>query len=154
TEAEIRAKYGSMILNGQGPNLPVTDPNSPNFPESPFVRVGLPAPPDDPVVLARAVIKISSNGTATLPEGFKDTDYFDDFEDPTDQPKFVRNTDTTVTKVGVPTNVLQTKKWVLYDVGAYEDAGRGFSDMFVDRGQINMIMADPSQGSMSLQAMY
>jgi hypothetical protein len=59
-----------------------------------------------------------------------------------------------VTLVGVPINVLQTKKWIFYDVGAYEADGRGFSDMFVDRGQINMVMGDPSQGSMSLQAMY
>jgi len=154
TEAEIRKDYGSMILNGQGPNLPVTDPSSPNFPESPYVRVGLPAPADDPIVLARSVVKLSSTGTATLPDGFKDTDYFDDFEDATDQPKFVRKTDPTATLVGVPVNVLQTKKWIFYDVGAFEDAGRGFSDMFVDRGQLNMVMGDPSQGSMSLQAMY
>jgi hypothetical protein len=154
TEAEIRQAYGSMILNGQGPNLPVTDLSSPNFPESPYVRVGLPAPADDPIVLARSVIKVSSTGTATLPEGFKDTDYFDDFEDSTDQPKFVRNTDPTGTLVGVPVNVLANKKWIFYDVGAYEDAARGFSDMFVDRGQINMLMGDPSQDAMSLQAMY
>jgi hypothetical protein len=154
TEADIRKDYGSMILNGQGPNLPVTDTGSPDFPESPFIRVGLPAPADDPVVLARSVIKVSATGTAALPEGFKDTDFFDDFDDSTDQVKFVRKTDPTATLVGIPVNVLETKKEVFYDVGAYEDAGRGFSDIFVDRGQLNMVMGDPSQGSMSLQAMY
>ena len=147
TQAEIRETHGSMILNGQGPNGPTLDPSSPDFPESPTIRVGHPAPPHDPVVLARAIVKVSSTGTATLPEGFTDKDYFDDFSDD-DQPKFVRDTDPTEVLSGDHVNVLQTKKWVLYDVG------NQFSDIFVDRGQLNMVMGDPGQGSMSNQAMY
>jgi hypothetical protein len=152
TEAEIRADYGTMILNGQGPNQPVLDPSSPDFPESPYIRIAQPAPADDPVVLARSVIKVSSTGSASLPTGFTKDDFWEDFDDDSDQPKFVRNTDTTATMAGAPINVLQTKQMVLYDVATYEKEGRGFSDMFVNRGQMNMVIAEP--GAMSLQAMY
>jgi len=150
TESEIRADYGSMIFNGQGPNMPTLDPNSPSFPESPFVRVGQPAPADDPVVLARAIVQVSPTGTANLPDGFTAQDYFDDFEDNTDQPVLLRADDYVRQVVGVGTqvNVYTTKKWVLYDVA------NAFSDFFVDRGQLNMVFGDPAQGSMTLQAMY
>ena len=149
TEAEIRAQYGSMIFNGQGPNQPVLDPSSAAFPESPYIRLAQPAPADDPVVLGRAVISVSPTGHATLPDGFATTDYFDDFDDSSDQPMFLRDTDYTHTfNIGVHINVYQTKKWILYDVA------NEFSQFFVDRGQMNMVMGDPSQDSMSLQAMY
>jgi hypothetical protein len=150
TEAEIRAEYGSMIFNGQAPNMPTLDPNSPSFPESPTIRIGQPAPADDPVVLARAIVQVSPTGTATLPDGFGPQDYFDDFEDNTDQPVLLRADDYVrqVVGVGLSVNVYLTKKWVLYDVA------NAFSDFFVDRGQLNMVFGDPAQGSMTLQAMY
>jgi hypothetical protein len=150
TEAEIRADYGSMILNGQGPNMPTLDPMSPNFPESPYVRIAQPAPPDDPVVLARAIIKVSPTGTATLPPGFGPSDYFDDFEDDTDQPTLLRSTDYTKTLLGpgFQMNVYTTKKWVLYDTG------NSVSNFFVNRGQLNEVFGDNSQGSMTVQAFY
>ncbi|HKY38905.1 MAG TPA: hypothetical protein VJN18_23360 [Polyangiaceae bacterium] len=148
TEAQVREDYGSMILNGQGPNLPTLDPSSPNFPESPHIRIGHPAPPNDPIVLARSVIKVSPLGTAELPEGFTDQDYFDDFDDTADQPVFVRDTDPTASMVGVPVNVYTTNKWVLYDVASE------MSDFLVDRGQLHMVLADPSQNTMTAQALY
>ena len=150
TEAEIRNDYGSMILNGQGPNLPVMDPSAPGFPESPYIRVGQPAPADDPVVLARAVVKVSTMGAGTLPPGFGPQDYFDDFDDPNDKVTLLRKTDyiKDVTGFGSVVNVYTTKKWVLYDVG------NQLSDFLVDRGQMVMIQGDTAQDSMTLQAMY
>jgi len=67
TESEIRARYGSMILNGQAPNQPTLDPKSADFPESPYVRLGQPAPVEDPVVLARSVVTVSPSGTDKPP---------------------------------------------------------------------------------------
>jgi hypothetical protein len=150
TEAEIRAQYGSMIFNGQGPNQPTLDPQGPNFPESPYIRVGHPAPANDPVVLARAIVQVSPTGNATPLEGFKADDYFDDFDDNSDQPKLLRSTDpaNAIIGIGAKINVFETKKWVLYDVA------NQFSDFFVDRGQLNMVFGDGSQATMSLQAMY
>jgi hypothetical protein len=148
TEMEIRAQYDSMIFNGQGPNLPTFDTTSPAFPESPYVRIGYPAEADDPVVLARSVVSVTPSGDDTLPDGFTDQDYFDDFDDDTDQPVLLRNTDPAMDIVGGHMNVYTTKKWVLYDVN------NQFSDFFVDRGQLNMVMGDPDQDSMSVQAMY
>ena len=150
TESEIRKDYGSMIFNGQGPNLPTLDTTSPSFPESPYVRVGQPAPADDPVVLARSVVSVSPAGDATLPAGFGAGDLFDDFDDNTDQPILLRKTDPANQILGVGThiNVYTTKKWVLYDIA------NQFSNFFVDRGQLNMVFGDPYQDSMTLQAMY
>jgi hypothetical protein len=148
TEAEIRAQYGSMILNGQGPNYPTFDTSSPNFPESPFIRISNPAPPDDPVVLARSVVTVSPTGDATLPDGFSAGDYYDDFDDPTDQPQLVRSTDPAGTFIGLPIKVYETSKWVLYDVA------NQFSEFFVDRGHLVMAHGDTAQDSMTTQAMY
>lgn len=148
TEAEIRARYGSMILNGQAPNLPTLDPSSPNYPESPYVRQAQPADPEDPKVLARAVIKVSPIGTDKPIDGFEASDYFDDFEDDSDQPVKLRDTDIVENIIGMHVNVFETKKWILYDVG------NPWSDFFINRGQLNMAFGDPAQGSMSLQAVY
>jgi hypothetical protein len=103
---------------------------------------------NDPVVLARAVVKVGPSGDATPPPGFASTDFYDDFDDDTDQPTFQRNTDPTATVVGVRVDVYTNKKWVFYDVG------NEFAQFFVDRGQMNMVMGDPAQDSMSVQAMY
>jgi hypothetical protein len=148
TEAEIRAQYGSMILNGEGPNMPTLDPASPNFPESPWIRVAQPAPAEDPVVLARAVVKVSPSGTAKPIEGFTADDYFDDFEDSADQPKLVRESDPSHDFSGLAIKIYQTAKWNLYDVS------NAFSDFMIDRGQLVMTHGDTNQGSMTTQAMY
>jgi hypothetical protein len=150
TESEIRQQYGSMIFNGQGPNQPTLDPTSPAFPESPYIRVGQPAPVADPVVLARSVVTVSPTGDASLPAGFTSSDLFDDFDDDTDQPVLLRTTDPANKILGVGThiNVYTTKNWVLYDIA------NQFSNFFIDRGQLNMVFGDPSQDSMTLQAMY
>lgn len=149
TEDEIRKDYGSMILNGQGPNQPTLDPKSPNYPESPYIRVAQPAPADDPIVLARSVIKVTPTGSKELPEGFTDSDFFDDFQDDADQPKLLRNTDPANDVLGVTAfNVYQNKKWIFYDIA------NEFSDFSINRGHLNMVFGDPAQDSMSLQAMY
>jgi hypothetical protein len=150
TEDEIRADYGSMILNGQGPNQPVLDPKAAGFPESPYIRVAQPAPADDPVVLARSVVSVSPLGTAKLPEGFTDQDFFDDFEDDADQPVLLRTTDPAnkILGQGTPFNTYLNKKWVLYDIS------NEFSDFSINRGHLNMVFGDPYQDSMSLQAIY
>src|SRR5580704_9477190 len=101
-----------MILSGQRPNMPTLDPTSPAFPESPYIRIGQPAPADDPIVLARSVITVSPTGDGALPEGWTAQDYFDDFSDPTDQPVLSRTTDylNTILGVGTHVNVYLTKK--------------------------------------------
>ena len=148
TEAEIRSQYGSMIFNGQAWNMPTLDPSSPSFPESPYIRLAQPAPGNDPVVLARAVVRASPSGNHELPPGFDESDYFDDFDDPTDQPKLLRETDYTQTFTNYPIKVYETNKWLLYDIA------NEFSDFFVDRGQLHMVHGDTAQGSMTTQAMY
>jgi hypothetical protein len=82
TEAEIRAQYGSMIVNGHG-----APPRGPG--ESPFAEIGLPAPARAPEVLARAVVRLTPLGTSALPPGYAATDFFEDFDDPSDQPELV-----------------------------------------------------------------
>ncbi len=149
TEDEIRKDYGSMILNGQGPNQPVLDASSPSYPESPFIRVGQPAAADDPVVLARSVVSVSPTGTAGLPDGFTDKDFFDGFDDDTDQPTLLRKTDPANDVLGQTIiNVYQNKKWLFYDIA------NEFSDFSINRGHLNMVFGDPYQDSMSLQALY
>jgi len=147
TEAEIRAQYGTMIINGQGPNLATQDKNSPAYPESPFVRLAQPASADDPVVLARTILTVSpSDGK---PDGFGDNDFFDDFSDPTDQPKLLRQGDLAEQlSPDHPITVFEMKNWILYDVS------NGFSQFFVDRGQLVEVSGDPYQDSMSTQAFY
>ncbi len=151
TEAEIRAGYGSMIYNGQGPNLPVMDPASPAFPESPYVRVGQPAPADDPVVLARATITASPLDRDAFPPGIAADDYFDDFADD-DQPQLVRASGNFAPVITGQTAdemaLYQTARWNLYS------PTREFGQVFVDHGQLHMIFGDPAQGSMATQAMY
>jgi hypothetical protein len=149
TEAEIRAQYGSMIFNGEGWDKPILDPSNSAFPQSPLLHLAQPASVDvDPVVLARAVVKVGPSGDTTPYPGFASTDFFDDFDDDTDQPTFLRDTDPGATIAGVKAKVYTNKKWVFYDVG------NEFAQFLVDRGQMNMVMGDPAQDSMSLQAMY
>ena len=151
TEAEIVAQYGSMILNGEGWNKPVLDPASPAFPESPYIRIAQPAPAEDPIVLARAQMQVTTLGPTVFPDGITAADYFDDFEDPTDQPVLVRSTGNVPAWMENPnylTPLYQSKKWNFYDVR------NEFSAFIVDRGQLLMVMGDPVQDSMSTQAMY
>jgi hypothetical protein len=90
----------------------------------------------------------SSQEESALPDGFTANDYFDDFDDSTDQPKLLRTTDFTGTFSGLAVKVYSNKKWVFYDVS------NQFSDFFVDRGQLVMIHGDTAQGTMTSQAMY
>ena len=149
TLAEVTSAYGSVIFNGQGPNRPdfSTTP-----PESPLIRMAQPAPANDPVVLARAVVTVSALGTATLPAGFGDGDYFDDFADDTDQPVAKGNTgnlpsymesDTPPTRL----DRWETKKWVFYASGMAGPPGSdglwsALAQMFVDRGVLHTILSD------------
>src|SRR5258707_1078008 len=76
TNAEVIAKYGSLIINGQGwaggPNVQANPPVAPPFAQ--------PAPLNPPKVLARAAITISPLAAPpTAPAAF-----FDDFSNPND----------------------------------------------------------------------
>ena len=150
TADEIVADYGSMIYNGQGPNLPVLDPTAAAFPESPYIRLALPAPVNDPIVLAVGHVQVPALATA-LPDGLSPGDYFDDFEDPTDQPVPTRqrgNVPAWMENFSYFIALSQSKKWNFFD------AANEFSDFFVKDGQLMMTMGDPSQDSMSSQSMY
>ena len=86
TEAEIRAQYKSMILNGHGPL-----PRPTGATDSPTANLAQPATPIAPKILARAIVQVTPIGTAKLPSGFTDKDVFDDFSDDADQPKLVKS---------------------------------------------------------------
>lgn len=145
TEAEITAQYGSMVFNGQGSQLPELDATKADFPQSPWIHIAQPAPPDDPVVLANAVIQVKTSGTAALPSGFGAADAFDDFSDDTDQPQLVRskgNLPKTV-ESDYPVDLYQNKNWNFFAENVET------AQFFVDRGALNMVLADRYQDVMS-----
>lgn len=161
TLAEIATEYGSVYFNGQGPNPP-------NFsttpPESPLIRMGQPAPPNDPVVLARAVVTVSALGTATLPPGFGDGDYFDDFSNDADQPVLAGTTgnlpkymEDAIPNLRIPRYT--NSKWVFYATGMDPPPDDGspwhsLAQMFLDRGVLHTVLSDFYLDAMSSLTFY
>lgn len=145
TEVEITAQYGSMIFNGQGSQLPQLDPSKSDYPQSPWIHIAQPAPADDPIVLANAVVQVQTLGTGALPAGFAAGDMFDDFSDDTDQPQLVRSSGNIPSVMASASHVdlYQTKKWNLFAESVEA------SQFFVDRGLLHMVLADRGQDVMS-----
>ena len=148
TEAEVIAKYGSLIINGQGwaggANVQATPPTN-----GPFAQ---PAAPNPPKVLARAAIAISplANPPAA-PAGF-----FDDFSNSADTFKSIAQPQWTYPRY--PSGgelILQNSKWTVYGNGftcctptAAMD-GRGYADAYVENGVLHTTLGDWAQDVLS-----
>ncbi|MCE9579197.1 MAG: hypothetical protein K8W52_39100 [Deltaproteobacteria bacterium] len=137
TTDEIRAQYGSAIVNGQGP-VPIAPGTSPTK------SVGLPAPAIPPRVLARAVVRLTPTGTATRPAGFT---FWEDFADDSDQPApVITSGDGTLVPKDYPVwgmHLSQTKTLNIYDHSG--DA----SQTMITRGTLRSVFADAGQGIMA-----
>ncbi len=123
TDQEIIAKYGSLIINGQGP----------------AATLAAQADPITPKVLARTTIMVAPTGYAATPPT---STFFDDFGDPTDQPKFVKNVPEGVDRSQF-SMLYQNSKWNLY---TYDAAN---SQMYIDRGSLRLVIGDWEQDVMS-----
>ena len=127
TPAEIRARYGSLIINGHGPATTLAQPAAPNAPR----------------VLARTTVVVSPLGYAEPPP----TTFFDDFADPAATPAFV----SAVTEDGGRSQrgkVYQNDRWSFYTFGAER------ADIFIDRGQLHTVLADWAQDIFSTNVAY
>lgn len=141
TEEEIRADYGSLILNGQGP-LPAPAGGSP------WVTVGLPAPKRDPKVIARAVVEVEPLAPETLPPGFLPNDFYESFSDATDVPKKVAASDLVPSDYSVQNATLwQTSKLSLYSYSAESP------QFFLAHGTMRSVMPDWAQNIMASNVM-
>jgi hypothetical protein len=127
TEAEVRAAYGSLIVNGHG--------NNP-------VKAGQPAPATSPKVLSRTTLKVTPLGTA-LPG--PTATFFDDFQNE-DPATFVANLDGKGRSQAA--KLYQNSKYSFYTYGA------GASQFFFARGQMHFVLADWEQDIMSSNIAY
>lgn len=142
TEAEIRADYGSLIINGQSPAPTAAG-------ESPWASIGLPAPNKDPKVLRRAVIEVTPSDPAALPEGFDADDFYESFSDPNDQPQRVNESKIVGSAIVVQNPMLfQTKQLSLY---SYAADGPQF---FVSQGTLRSVLPDLGQAIMASNVVY
>jgi fibronectin type 3 domain-containing protein len=148
TSAEVAAKYGSLIINGQGwaggPNVQANPPVAPPFAQ--------PAPLNPPIVLARAAITISP--LATPPPAL--AGFFDDFSNPNDtfqplpQPKW-----TYPRYQGAGQLIMQNSKWTFYGNGftcctpTAGFTGVGYADAYVENGALHTTLGDWSQDVLS-----
>lgn len=137
TTAEIRAQYGSAIVNGHGP-VPIAPGGSPT------AKVGLPAPAIAPRVLGRAVVRLTPTGTATPPAGFA---FWEDFDDDGDQPTpVVTDGNGTLVPRDYPVwdmRLAQTSRLNIYSHSADS------SQAMVTRGTLRSVFADAGQGVMA-----
>jgi hypothetical protein len=147
TQAEVIAKYGSLIINGQGwaggPNVQATPPLSPPFAQ--------PAAANPPVVLARAAVTIAPEASPPAPPA----DFFDDFSDANDTFQKLPLPNWKYPRYSGGEMVLQNSKWTIYGTGftccgpnAAPD-GTGYADAFVDNGSLHTILGDWGQDVLS-----
>lgn len=120
SEQEVRAAYGSLIINGHGP----------------APRLGRPAPPVVPRVLARTTVLLTPTADAPPPHG----GFFEDFrtEDP---PRLVR----TLPSGGRSQQgkLFQNQRFSFYSFGA------DHTEFRVARGQLHTVLWDWSQNIFS-----
>jgi hypothetical protein len=133
SEASIRAKFDSMIFNGQGPGSPL----------------GMPAAPATPKVLKRWTVEVSPIEAAEA-EKRKTKTFFSGFEE-NDQPQWLpggTNDDGTYHEpegYGYSLGIYQNKQFSFYATNV--EGTRG-NHVFVDRGQLQMILPDAAQDTM------
>ncbi len=130
TEAEIRARYGSMIINGQGPGR----------------MAGQPAEPVVPRVLAQTTVTVSPLALSTaVPR----TTFFDDFSQ-NDQPVLVGDLpEATDGRQGFYGELYQNTNWSFYTYNAEHAA-----HVFIDRGVLRVILPDAAQGPFSTMVAF
>jgi hypothetical protein len=145
----VIAKYGSLIVNGQGwaggPYVQEPPPSVPTFAQ--------PAPPNPPVVLARGVVSLAPSAASPPPT----TDFFDDFSDASDKFRSLPEPKWTYPREDAGEVVLQNSKWTIYGNGytccATPD-GRGYVDAYIDNGHLNTILGDWAQDVLSEVSMF
>jgi hypothetical protein len=148
TKDEVAAKYGSLIINGQGwaggPNVQANPPANPQFAQ--------PAAPNPPKVLARTSISISPLATQpAAPAGF-----FDDFSNANDtfqslpEPKWKYPRYPSGGEL-----ILQNSKWTIYGNGftccspTAPMNNQGYADAYIEDGALHTDLADQAQGVFS-----
>mgnify|MGYP003471415546 CR=1 FL=1 len=134
SEASVRKRYGSMIVNGHGP---ATQP-------------GQPAEPVAPKVLKRWTVEVAPVSQAEA-AARKTRDFFADFSQTT-QPEWVKGGDN-------GDGTFHAPEGRGYSIAAYRNEDFIFyatnaelvskSHVFYDRGQLHMLLADAGQGTMS-----
>ncbi len=148
TQAEVVAKYGSLIINGQGwaggPNVQANPPAAPPFAQ--------PAAPNPPMVLARAAITISPLAAPPAPPA----GFFDDFSNASDTFQSLPQPNWTYPRY--PSGgqlVMQNSKWTMYGNGftcctptAAMD-GMGYADAYVANGALHTTLGDWAQDVLS-----
>jgi hypothetical protein len=148
TKDEVVAKYGSLIINGQGwaggPNVQANPPAKPPFAQ--------PAPVNPPLVLARTAIAISPLAAPPAPlAGF-----FDDFSNPNDTFQTLPQPNWTYPRFsGAGELIMQNSKWTVYGNGftcctptAAMD-GRGYADAYIENGALHTTLGDWAQDVLS-----
>jgi hypothetical protein len=148
TKAEVIAKYGTLIINGQGwaggPNVQANPPLKPPFAQ--------PAAPNPPKVLARASVTISPlSAPPAAPAAF-----FDDFSNASDTFKALPVPNWKYPRyTGAGQLVLQNSKWTVYGNGftcctpTTPMNGTGYADAYIDDGALHTTLGDWAQGVFS-----
>jgi fibronectin type 3 domain-containing protein len=152
TEAEVIAKYGSLIINGQGwaggPNVQANPPLAP-----PFAQMAAVNPP---MVLARAAVAIAPLANPPTPTAT----FFDDFSNANDTFTSLPVPKWTYPRDGAGVKILQNSKLTVYANGytccspTASDDGYGYADAYIENGVMNTILSDWSQGVFSEISMF
>lgn len=152
TKAEVIAKYGTLIINGQGwaggANVQATPPSNPPFAQ--------PAPVNPPVVLARGTINIAPLASPPAPPSA----FFDDFSNSNDTFQTLPIPNWTYGRFLAGQLVLQNSKWTVYGNGftccnpTSGLDGHGYADAYIDGGAMHMNLGDWSQDVLSEVSMF
>ncbi|HYV50110.1 MAG TPA: hypothetical protein VFA20_34880 [Myxococcaceae bacterium] len=118
TGDEIRAAYGSLIVNGHAPGT----------------SLGVPSPRVAPKVLARTTVIVTPTGAQPPLTGT----FFDGFDDDADQPRVVRSLPDSGNR-SQNGQLLTNSKWAFYTWGA------DLSQFFIERGELHSVLADWGQ---------
>jgi hypothetical protein len=152
TKSEVIAKYGSLIINGQGwaggPNVQANPPANPPFAQ--------PAAVNPPVVLARAAVTISPLAAPPAPPA----GFFDNFSNPNDTFQTLPIPNWTYPRFLAGQLVMQNSKWTVYGNGftccnpTSGLDGRGYADAYIDDGALHTNLGDWAQDVLSEVSMY
>jgi hypothetical protein len=148
TKAEVIAKYGSLIINGQGwaggPNVQAIPPTAPPFAQ--------PAAPNPPIVLARASITISPLAAPPPPPA----GFFDDFSNSNDTFQSLPQPNWTYPRYATGGElVMQNSKWTVYGNGftccspTAPIGNTGYADAYVDNGALHTTLSDWAEDVLS-----
>jgi hypothetical protein len=152
TNAEVIARYGSLIINGQGwaggPNVQANVPTAPPFAQ--------PAPVNPPKILARATVSIAPQANSATPT----STFFDDFSNTADTFQTLPLPKWTYPRYNAGQKVMQNSKWTIYANGytccgpTAPDGNYGYADAYVENGVMNTILSDWSQGVFSEVSLF